>query len=678
MTPTNPPHRTRAASPHAVIALLSAAATLAVVGLVSRYALVSLLLDGLPALLIVGALAGGGLGLLPGRWAHELPLRWRLLLGFALGTGAGSLLVFLLGLAGMLNRPIWLGVLIVATAVGVLRLKSWLAQPREDDERIDPGRSPTYPVWRWLWLLLVPFAAMGVLSAASAPGTIWSEEGFGYDVLGYHLEMPKEYWHQGAIAYAPHNVYASFPAAIEMHYLLAMIVLENDLDTAAVANFIHALFGVLTVFAAWCIARDWSARSGLIAALAMGTANWLWYLSGLAYVELGMIFYALTATGLLLRFPQSKHPRTALIVAGVICGFACGCKYPAVLLMAIPLATACLLLDRGTAMQRLQSGALFALAAGVAFSPWIIKNTVATGNPVFPLADSLFHARPAGWDDASAARWQRGHEPAPNQRAPAARLKAAWDHIVADHYQRFGPILLILGVLGLAGRPRDTTDRVLLGLLLFQWIAWSTLTHLYARFAIIVLVPLALLAGRSVLSAGRARLAMIGTLLTAGASWNLYFAYPLMRDERPLGWPASALYEGRLPEFEYLGVVNNALPDDAKILMLGDARAFYIDRRVDYHVVFNRNPFAEAIRAARGPEDVAAWLHERNYTHVLVHWGEINRLRRSRYGFPAEINTALFAKLVDEDSRPPLRMLDEFRRPNAPLPYATLYGVRPR
>jgi len=652
-------------------------ATVAIVGLISRYALVSLLIDGLPALLIVGALAWGGLGLLPPRLARELPLRWRWLLGFALGTGAGSLLIFLLGLAGVLNRPIWLGVLIVATAVGVLRLKSWLAEPREYDERVDPGLSKASAAWRWLWLLLVPFAAMGMLSAASAPGTIWSEEGFGYDVLEYHLEMPKEYWRQGAIAYAPHNVYASFPAAIEMHYLLAMIVLNNDLDTAAVANFIHALFGVLTVFAAWCIARDWSAQSGLIAALAVGTANWLWYLSGLAYVELGMLFYALTATGLLLRFPQLKHPRTALIVAGLLCGFACGCKYPAVLLVAVPLAAACVLLDRGAVAQRTQSACLFTLAAGVAFSPWMVKNAVATGNPVFPLADSLFHARPAGWDDASAARWERGHEPAPDQRPPAAKLKATWVHIVADHYQRFGPILLFLGLLGLAGRSRDANDRVLLGLLVFQWLAWSTLTHLYARFAIVLLVPLALLAGRCALSAGRARLATIGTLLTAGVLWNLYFAYPLMRDECPLGWPASALYEGRLPEFEYIGVVNRTLPDDARLLMLGDARAFYINRRVDYHVVFNRNPFAAAVRAARRPEDIIAWLHDRGYTHVLVHWGEISRLRRSRYGFPAEINTALFAKLIERNSHPALRMFHEFRRPNAPQPYVTLYRVQP-
>jgi len=660
-----------------LIAALSVAATVAVVALISRYALVSLLLDGLPALLIVGALAFGGLGLLPPRLARELPLRWRLLLGFALGTGAGSLLVFLLGLAGLLNRPLWIGVLIVSAATGVLRLKAWLSAPREGFDPEDQGERASYAVLRWMWLLLVPFAVMAVFSAYSAPGTLWSEEGFGYDVLEYHLEMPKEYWQQSAIAYAPHNVYASFPAGLEMHYLLAMVVLENDLDTGAVANFMHAIFGALTVFAAWCIARDGSARSALIAALAVGTANWLWYLSGLAYVELGMIFYAITATGLLLRFPQMKHTRTAIIVAGVVCGFACGCKYPAVLLMALPLSVACVLLDRGAASKRIRSAILFALAAGVSFSPWMIKNAVETGNPVFPLADTLFHARPAGWDDASAMQWQRGHEPAPDQRALIARLKATWDHIVADRYQRFGPGLLLLGLLGLAGRRRDANDRALIVLLVFQWIAWLTLTHLYARFAIVLLVPLALLAGRSALAAGRARLATIAVLLAAGVSWNLYFAYPLMRDECPLGLPASVLYEGRLPEFAYLGVVNRELPDDARVLLVGEARAFYFARRADYHVVFNQSPFVTAIRAAHSPRDVAAWLDRNHYTHVLVHWGEINRLRNSRYGFPAEINADLFAGLADEDARPSLRMLNEFRRPDSDQPYVTLYQVRP-
>ncbi len=675
MTPTPQPSRTLSPSPHALVAALSAAATLVVVGLVSRYALVSLLLDGLPALLIVGALALGGFGLLPTRLARELPLRWRLLLGFALGTGAGALLVLLFGLAGILNRQLWLGVLIVSAAVGVLRLKAWRSTPHESEH--DEPQRPERPhaLLRWMWLLLVPFAAMAVLSASSAPGTLWSEEGFGYDVLEYHLEMPKEYWQQSAIAYAPHNVYASFPAAIEMHYLLAMVVLGNDLDTGTVANFIHAIFGALTVFAAWCVARDGSRRAGLIAALTVGTANWLWYLSGLAYVELGMIFYALTATGLLLRVPKMQHTRTALIVAGVICGCSCGCKYPAVLMMAIPLTMVCLILGRGGAVKRIQSAALFALAAGVAFSPWLIKNTIETGNPVFPLADSLFHARPAGWDEASAARWQRGHEPAPNQRSSFAKLKASWSHILADRYQRFGPALLILGLLGLAGRRRDANDRALLVLLVFQWLAWTTLTHLYARFAVVLLVPLALLAGRSALATGRGRWAMIAVMLVAGATWNLAFAYPLMRDECPLGLPASALYDGLLPEFEYLDVVNKELPEDAKILMVGDARAFYIARRIDYHVVFNRNPFAAAVRAAQSPADVAAWLNANDYTHVLVHTGEIHRLRNSRYGFPEEINASLFAALIGEGSPPALRVLKEFGRLNTKHPYLTLYEV---
>ena len=53
------------------------------------------------------------------------------------------------------------------------------------------------------------------------------------------------------------------------------------------------------------------------------------------------------------------------------------------------------------------------MAAGlsiVLFSPWLIRNTIYTGNPVFPLATNLFGR--GYWSAESQARFRAGHGPA--------------------------------------------------------------------------------------------------------------------------------------------------------------------------------------------------------------------------------------------------------------------------
>ena len=99
---------------------------------------------------------------------------------------------------------------------------------------------------RHLWLVAAPFVSLALLAASDAPGFIWQEEGFGYDVLEYHLQVPKEYLQEGRIQYLPHNVYANFPANVEMLYLLAMIVLDDVYDVGIVANMIHLMLAALT------------------------------------------------------------------------------------------------------------------------------------------------------------------------------------------------------------------------------------------------------------------------------------------------------------------------------------------------------------------------------------------------------------------------------------------------
>ena len=536
------------------------------------------------------------------------------------------------------------------------------------------------------------FACLSLLAASNAPGTIWSEEGLGYDVLEYHLQMPKEYFVDGRISYAPHNVYANFPAGIEMFYLLAMIILDDPIAAAIPANLIHTAFAALAIFAAWCVGRDQSRRGGIIGALCIATAGWIPYLCGLAYVENGLLFYGITATGIVVRLARStsidvgvavRSSRTSgsplrwIALVGLVAGFACGCKYTAIPMIAIPLTVAVLMLPARSSVARASAVGVFGLATLVGFSPWLVKNVAMTGNPVFPLANTLFQAAPDGWGEAETDRWAKGHEVAPEERRLPARLRAAFVRTVGDEYQRFGPAVFLIALGGMVRRRLDRTDAVLMMIFAVQMVVWVFFTHVYARFAVVMLIPLCILAARSTNGAivrGGWRRRIVFGLLLVGAAFNAVFATRLAIAESPNGAPPVVIHDGQLPQFEYFKVVNLQLPKDAFVLVVGDARAFYFQRRIDYRVVFNRSPFVDVVRNAPSDEDVVDWLRGRGYTHILVNWSEINRLRRSRYGFATEITPLLFDQLVDAG----LEWVTDFVRPSGTVTYASLFEVPAR
>ncbi|MDO8631513.1 MAG: hypothetical protein Q7R41_13590 [Phycisphaerales bacterium] len=704
--------------------------SIAAVGAVSRYALLTALVDALSAAVIVVPAALGGLWLTSLFRLGPLPRRWQLIFGAALGLGAMAILVLVGGLLGLLNRTLWIVLLCAFAASGVVRLRR-IPPIAQDEKCAAPGdRDESAARWRLLWIVAAPFLTLALLAASNAPGFIWQEEGNGYDVLEYHLQLPKEYLQGGRIVYQPHNVYANFPANVEMLYLLAMVVHGDPLEAGTVGNMIHLLLAALTVAAAWAIGRDGSPRAGVVCGVMAATTGWLEYLSGLAYVENGMLFFGMCAAAAMLRavvgcvpdapcsIPKSSNRRTegcvpgapyALLaspirwaaLSGVLAGLACGCKYTAVALIALPLLPAVALMPFRLS-EKIKAGLVFVLGTLVAFSPWLVKNQLMTGNPVFPLTNDLFRATPQGWSAEQTQQWDRGHALTPEERTFSARVRSLWVRVAGDAGQRFGPTILALGLVGLLSRRRDRADAALVLMLALQVAVWTMATHEYARFAVPLIIPLAILGGRALSAtddlraanfssrdpASNSRAVLVAAVIVGGAAWNLAFAAVRHARESPGGAPPALFYEGRVPGFEYLGFANEELPENAKVLLVGESRAFYFRRKVDYCVAFNRSPFLEMIHAADAlpglttratrATGVMDWLGGRGYTHVLVNWSEVRRLERT-YGLAPPTTAAQLKRAMARLAQEGLSLVRAFNHPNPEVHarYVELYAVPP-
>ncbi len=642
------------------------------------------LTDGVWAAAVVLAAALFGLCplalILPRDFRAALPLRWQLGLGAGLGLGTLCLAVLGLGLAGLLSRPILVSVLGVMGLAGALRLGQLLHRA--------PRPTPA-PRVNALLVLLLPHGVMSLLVATVPPGVLWTEEARGYDVLEYHLQVPKVYYEQGRITYLPNNIYSNFPMNAEMLSLLAMVLRQDAVEAAILAKLINALVGFTWVFVAWLIGRESHPAAGVAAALLAGTSPWLMYLSGVAYVENGMLLFGMLAFAgvrLAATAPDPAVTARLALLSGAYAGWSCGFKYTAVPMIAVPLlgmwvAVSC---RQTTAAGVTRSAAgvagrrLLLCLAGccVTFAPWLIKNAVATGNPVFPLAYGVLGARQGIWTDELAERWQRGHRPVPQEAGLAARAKLLARRVLAD--RRLGWWLVVLALPAVFSRARTRLDLLFAAVLLFQVGVWLFWTHLYARFAVVLLIPLCILGARSVWPSAAVGLRAVPLIAVCGvAAFNLWTSAALYRAELfddGRSWRIHGHIEWFYQDADIsrnpAAYIRQRLRATDRVLMVGEARTFYMPPGVDSCVVFNRNPFAEAVAAADSDEAVIRWLNEQQYTYILVNFSEMERLRRT-YGFWKDLTPDLFERLGPVG----LRVIQRFGDSGSPAA-VILYEVR--
>lgn len=701
------------------VVLAGATLVLTLVGLESFAALAIVLLEGTIALAVLAAagLAGGWLG----RWLglKDAPQAERLILGAGLGIGFLPLLALGLGSAGWLTRTTAFllagGLAFAGLArfildlrdMGVFRPRAGSAggDPAVDfDTSLDPppqrGDQPGVSALKWLWLLVCPFVAIMLLGACLPPGVLWREEGYGYDVLEYHLAVPKIFFEQGRIAFLPNNVYSNFPLSSETLSLLMMALRGDPIEGSFMAVTVNAGLAFLFMGAAWLAGRRFSPRAGLVSGVLAGTTPWIAYLAGIAYTEVGMLALGMCALAAALR----GRP----LVAGLLAGLACGYKYTAVPLIAFPVSFA-LLAGGPSWPQRVRSLLIYGGAALITFSPWMARNIVHTGNPFFPLAYSVFGDRSGSWHDELHANWRKIHGSAAAEHTDQPLAARAWARTGRDF--RLGAATFALAAIA-AFRRRDRWTAALLAMLVAQVVIWLTATHLFARFATVLLLPALVQAGRAVdekraagairpsASApgrppsppgGRPRTSLqrrhflpaactwgAFVLLIAGSGWNLYHLANLYYDHTRVGGTAIQAYgqtgwftTGQWPGMGHWGAIN-ALPAGARVMLVGEARTFYSRRPCEYATVFNRQPLAEALEQMQDPAAVVGWLRRQGVTHLLVHWAEIDRLGNT-YGFPRNLmKPAVYRILVGAG----LKEITHFTYDAMnSRPYATLFEV---
>ncbi len=703
-TPDNPPADPPDNRRRLGLVALALAASLLVVSLMGSTLAPMVALGSL--LLKLGSLWPGAVYLVAG-FGLAWPVRrlWRespdnVPIQLAVGVAVMFSLSHLLGVLGMLNSVTAIGV----CAVGLGLVGVQLAGLFRAGERPAPlGAGQTA-----LLALAMPAAAVLVVAALMPPGVLWGSEYGGFDALSYHLQLPQEWLARGRIAPVEHNVYSYLPGYIEsafMH-LGAMTLTPNGLGLLAGDGWrllaCQGLHAGLVVVTAWLTARA-TTRLAIRAAIAEPIARWGGTAAGcvalatpwavvtgsLAYNEAGV--NAMLAGVLLVCVQERLSPVARGALVGLLVGVACGFKPTALFFVGVP---AGLLLIAASPRARKPLG--LAIAAGalvglLTLSPWLLRNAVYSGNPVFPFASDILGS--GHWTSEQLARYQSAHtfdgslldrfrtllwtSPTSNPGDPAVtrfrglanpqwgllpvfvvgavavlmlgnarpRTRAGKPALLGTHRTRAGKPAPLGSAI-----PARSIAPILVACLVAQLVAWLAFTHLQSRFLLPMLPIGAAVVGLAVARLrvlvgerpdGRGGVALLAGVAVAGQSVFTLAIYSSQNNSNPgIGLPIfPAVFTGREdenPAATAKGWTNTRPLDDGLVLLVGDSTPLYFGPGVVYHTTYDTSPLGDLMRDA--PDDPAAWtrgLREMGIGWLLVNESELRRLHASGWYDPA-------------------------------------------
>ena len=530
-------------------------------------------------------------------------------LSVAAGLIAASLVLVALGMTGLVYRQV-IGMLTLAAAFwGVGKLGR--AYANRTRQRIDEAREESSPISdqpsvlvRRGLIALTVVAAIGILIAALAPPTAG-------DALCYHLELPKQFLHEHALAYLPDTDNSTYPLLVEMLYLWALAI-----DGPVAAQLVHCGLGVLLALAVVLLAtplvgRPWGWCAGSLTLLVPGVGNQM----AAPLNDVGMATFTTLALAAWWRACVDEEHIHWYLLTGWFLGGALGTKHLAIVFAFVSAVVFASYAWRQRAWRRVTAGAATTLVVAVSVSGiWYVRAAWHHGNPVYPFFQETITGS--------------GKVTLPVDKAPLGRgavnfAIAPW--AVTMHPERFGGRGHQLGIVFLAALPGLAACRRLRGLgLLLQiglgyFIGWYLLRQ-NVRF-LVPLVPLISVAVVWVWMECRRLPAwprrLFALAMAAMLLCNAAISLRRARDKAAVafGWETRDSYLSRCEPTYAIAAWANALDPRMQLLSV-EQRTFYFAGRATRESLYRRRTGYD--RQLGRPSDLSRRLRDDGFTHLLL------------------------------------------------------------
>ena len=296
----------------------------------------------------------------------------RIALAYGLGTAVLGVLTLMAGRMG------WLDPWLIRIGLGAdSPLRRAGEHPRALAMTTDAWKIRRRDWLPWLLAAIAPFVVI-MLLGSMLPAT-------DFDVLEYHLQGPKEYFQAGRISFLPHNVYTNMPFGVEMLHLLGMEVM-GDWWWGAGRQLLVALFAPAA--AVLIAATAAAARRERAGSRRSSTSRRRGSTAGGDRLRRGAALLLPRGVGLGRgrgwATTGRARRRPIWLLLGLLAGGAMGCKYTALISAVIPFGPSRWSTAWRSAVAPARCSA-YVLGWAIVMGPWLVKNVIDTGDPVYPL-----------------------------------------------------------------------------------------------------------------------------------------------------------------------------------------------------------------------------------------------------------------------------------------------------
>jgi hypothetical protein len=454
------------------------------------------------------------------------------------------------------------------------------------------------------------------------------------DALVYHLYVPRIYVQNHRLVHIPYEFRSAFPLGIEMLFTLGML-----LSTSALAKLIHFSLGVLSLLATYCFGRKYlTDKVALLAAALFYTIPVVSWESTTAYIDLGFALFTALEIFALVNWMCSSQQKW-LLMASIMCGFAMGTKYYGLfglILLLIGIAFKFYFVDKGRTLLVLKTLVIYGSVSLLIVSPWLIKNHVFTGNPVYPFLNNIFKSplMPPINPTFDRASFGIGDD------VFSRYILSPWN--ITFHGEKYGgvisPIFLIFLPLLFVIRVEKVIKYALLfcGVYFVLWvISFPVMRYLIPIMPFLSIVVSYVITGmvswdhigNKVLSAG------VITGIATALFLNLPFFHPLWQEEWipgvvrhipfevVLGLESREDYLSRyLDSYAVIEYINQNLSKSARVLSFWEENQYYFDRELIYNYSFQGS---ECIYETQTEAGFLYCIKGLKITHLLINRNRI-------------------------------------------------------
>jgi Dolichyl-phosphate-mannose-protein mannosyltransferase len=468
------------------------------------------------------------------------------------------------------------------------------------------------------------------------------------DALIHHLAIPKLWLKNGGFYEIKWADFSYYPMNIDLLYIIPLYFNKDFL-----ANFIHMSFGIGTALLIYNYLNNKISRiAGLLGTLIFLSMPIVVRLSTQAYVDLGLAFFTTAGILAFIRYREGEFKEFKwLFLSAVAMGLALGTKYNA-LIAWVFLSLAFVFVyskDTGRQWEAIKYGLVFFLISLFVFSPWLIKNIILTGNPLYPLFKGIFDINSIPTQDGTYSMVSGDTYRGIFQMREMKFGESFWETLLIpirfffqgqDNSDRYfdgvlNPILIILSPFSLMNKSFIRDKLFFISFSVFFILMASFLDQIRIRYILPIVPILSILTVMGLINILNwimnlpIRLRNILALVLLPIfiiimSKNIFYIKNYYQNISPMSYILGKESKNEFisrndHSYPVMKYINEFTPENAKIrLILLAARGYYLKRTYEDDPTMGMD-FIRGLAAASNDDKIFQnYIHSFGYTHLLI------------------------------------------------------------